>query len=157
MEAQNYSIRKALYKYSSTVERQRTILFEKREGYLENLSASEFFRERCPDTFRRLPLGGEPLDVLCRRIVLHFIDTNWSGHLADLAEIQEGIHLRRLAGQEPVVEFQRAAISLFSERLARIDEDAVNYFSALKVDALSIEDDGPGSETAVSHLDVSGQ
>jgi preprotein translocase subunit SecA len=140
VEAQNYGIRKALYKYSSTIDRQRTILFEKREGYLSDGVSLEFFREHSPPAFRRLRLGEGPLDVLCRRIMLHFIDTNWSDHLADLTEIREGIHLQRLGGREPVVEFQRMAISLFNDRLSRIDENAVNYFSALKVDASSIED-----------------
>ncbi len=140
VEAQNYGIRKALYKYSSTIEAQRAILFEKREGYLRHGAALEFLRGKCPEAFHHLSMSDGPLDVLCRRIVLHFIDTNWSDHLADLTEIREGIHLQRLGGQEPVVEFQRTAIALFTERLARIDEEAVSYFAALKVDASSLED-----------------
>ena len=140
VEAQNYRMRKTLYKFSSTIERQRRILFEMRDSYQEDGAALEFFRERRPDTFRRLSKEDESPELLCRRIILHFIDANWSDHLADLAEIRESIHLQRLGGQEPVVEFQRKAISLFSERLALIDEQAIDYFAVLKVDALSMED-----------------
>ena len=82
----------------------------------------------------------EPLDLLCRKIILHFTDANWSEHLADLGELREGIHLQRLGGQEPVVEFQRRAISLFNERLTRIDKQAIDYFAALKADILPTED-----------------
>jgi preprotein translocase subunit SecA len=141
VEAQDYRMRKTLYKFSSTIERQRTILFEKREEYQEAGVALEFFRQHCPETFGRFPSGNDgALDLLCRKAILHFIDTNWSDHLADVGEIREAIHLRRLGGQEPVVEFQRSAISLFDERLSRIEADAIKYLSTLKVDASSLED-----------------
>ncbi|MGB4135345.1 MAG: accessory Sec system translocase SecA2, partial [Microbacterium sp.] len=40
-----------------------------------------------------------------RGIALFELDRTWTDHLGRLAEVRDGIHLRRLAGQDPVEEF----------------------------------------------------
>ena len=55
------------------------------------------------------------LDDAARQIVLYHLDRGWADHLAALADIREGIHLRALGrGLNPLNEFHREAVTLFS-------------------------------------------
>ncbi|QAY61895.1 accessory Sec system translocase SecA2 [Microbacterium protaetiae] len=56
-----------------------------------------------------------------RLVTLFCLDEQWQGHLARLAEIRDGIHLRRLAGQNPVDEFHRIALREFASFFTSVD------------------------------------
>lgn len=57
-----------------------------------------------------------------RRIVTLFsLDEQWQQHLALLSEIRDGIHLRKLAGQNPADEFHRIALREFDGFFAEVD------------------------------------
>ena len=60
--------------------------------------------------------------VRTRRLVTLFsLDEHWSQHLALLSEIRDGIHLRKLAGQNPIDEFHRIALREFDGFFAAVD------------------------------------
>lgn len=46
-------------------------------------------------------------------MTLFSLDEHWQQHLALLSEIRDAIHLRKLAGQNPVDEFHRIALREF--------------------------------------------
>jgi len=48
-----------------------------------------------------------------RLVTLFTLDEHWQQHLALLTEIRDGIHLRKLAGQNPLDEFHRIALREF--------------------------------------------
>ncbi|WP_448710595.1 hypothetical protein [Microbacterium profundi] len=48
-------------------------------------------------------------------MTLFSLDEHWQQHLALLSEIRDGIHLRKLAGQNPVDEFHRIALREFDD------------------------------------------
>ncbi len=51
------------------------------------------------------------LETICRLIALYHLDRGWAEHLAYLAEVREGIHLRALGRQDPLDEFHRMAVT----------------------------------------------
>lgn len=141
VEGQNRETKKTLYKYSSIIEEQRKILFDRREKYMGPGASVEFFKANLSGKLDQctLLMGKEPMDRLCREIMLHCIDANWSAYLSDIAVIREGIHLYRLGGQEPLSEFQKMAIKLFDERLAQIEEEAIQLLSNLEINGPELE------------------
>lgn len=56
-----------------------------------------------------------------RLLTLYSLDEHWQRHLALLSEIRDGIHLRRLAGQDPVDEFHRIALREFDGFFDAVD------------------------------------
>jgi preprotein translocase subunit SecA len=71
---------------------------------------------RCPERLAELSPGIDKtvLAGAARQIVLFHLDRAWAEHLAFLADLREGIHLRALArGTVPLNEFNREAIRAF--------------------------------------------
>ncbi|MGM7666205.1 DEAD/DEAH box helicase [Microbacterium sp. A93] len=57
-----------------------------------------------------------------RLVTLFSLDEQWQQHLSLLSEIRDGIHLRKLAGQNPVDEFHRIVLREFDGFFAAVDE-----------------------------------
>jgi preprotein translocase subunit SecA len=115
IEGQNFEIKKTLWNYTYLIEQQRQILFEKRNGFIQGSHAVDFFKTNAHDDFVILEkkLVAEELVALCKRISLWCLDGRWSEHLAEVTDIREGIHLRRIGGQNPLFEFHKIVIDLF--------------------------------------------
>jgi preprotein translocase subunit SecA len=135
-EGQNLEIKKTLNKYSSLLEKQRTILFNRRESKFNKHSASEFFKQRSPEKFSKyhLAIGDENLNSICQLVSFYLIDKNWQEYLAEMAEIREAIHLKRVGGQDPYIEFQKLAIKIFDELLKKLDSQLVQIFNNIQID-----------------------
>lgn len=52
---------------------------------------------------------------IARSIALYHLDRCWAEHLATLAEVREGVHLRALGRLDPLDEFHRAAVPAFNQ------------------------------------------
>jgi preprotein translocase subunit SecA len=115
IEGQNFEIKKTLWNYTYLIEQQRQILFEKRNGFIQGSHAVDFFKTNAHDDFVILEkkLVAEELVTLCKRISLWCLDGHWSEYLAEVTDIREGIHLRRIGGQNPLFEFHKIVIDLF--------------------------------------------
>ena len=75
---------------------------------------------QCPGRLAELgpSVSGSVLVSAARQIALFHVDRGWAEHLAFLAELREGIHLRALArGIAPLDEFHREAIRAFAPLL----------------------------------------
>lgn len=145
-EGQNLDIKMTLNKYSSLIEKQRNILFLRREQSFTDHSASEFFKQQLPDFFNKYQrmVGEKKLDKVCRYITFYQIDTFWQQYLADIAEIREGIHLKRVGGQDPYIEFQKESIVLFDHLLQKLDDQLIQFFKSIQVknNEINLEDIG---------------
>lgn len=73
-----------------------------------------------------------PVALHCRRLQLVALDREWSSYLADMADIREGIHLRRFGRQDPLYEFNRIAIDRFATVFSDAERQAVDGFKALQ-------------------------
>ena len=62
-----------------------------------------------------------------RVVLLNISDTKWREHLYEMDYLQEGIHLRSYAQQDPLTEYRREAFDMFEELKASIRDDFVRY------------------------------
>ena len=135
-EGQNLDIKITLNKYSSLMEKQRTILFDRRESIFHNYSASDFFKQESPEKFNKYHsvIGDKNLNNICQLISFYLIDNFWQHYLSEISEIRESIHLKRVGGQDPYIEFQKLAIKIFDQLLQKLDSQLVQKFNAIQID-----------------------
>ncbi len=135
IEGQNSNIKITLYNYSWITEKKRRAIADKRQKVLDNNTASDFFRMKSPLKFKKYEslVGSDKLHRICEYIFLYYIDKYWSLYLTEIADIREGIHLRRIGGQVPLIEYQKSAIILFDELLKKLDEALVENFNHLQI------------------------
>ncbi|MFH2137708.1 MAG: preprotein translocase subunit SecA [Candidatus Omnitrophota bacterium] len=67
-----------------------------------------------------------------RSICLHILDTQWKDNLHAMDTLREGIGLRAFGQKDPLVEYQHEAYSLFSEMIARIKEETLEFLFKIK-------------------------
>jgi preprotein translocase subunit SecA len=141
IEGQNSNIKITLYNYSWIVEKKRKIILERRQELLNNHLASKFYKLKSPLKFKKYEslLGSDKLDRICELISLYYIDKYWSQYLTEIADIREGIHLRRIGGQVPLIEYQKLAILLFDELLKKLDEVLAKEFDNLQIKSKDFE------------------
>lgn len=135
VEGQNSNIKITLYNYSWIIEKKRIVIAQKRQELFNNNTASKFYKLKSPFKFKEYEsfLGNEKLNKVCEFISLFYIDKYWSQYLSEIADIREGIHLRRIGGQVPLIEFQKLAIILFDELSKKLDEVLVEDFNHLQI------------------------
>ena len=98
---------------------------------------------RCPGA----PGGAEPQcrtgtswSSAARQIVLFHLDRAWAEHLAFLADLREGIHLRALArGTVPLNEFNREAIRAFGPLLEEAEARSAETFLTAPITADGVD------------------
>jgi preprotein translocase subunit SecA len=74
------------------------------------------------------PEDGEPADTmraLEREVMLQLIDLKWREHLSEMDYLREGINLRAMGQQDPLVAWQRDGYEMFGQLMAGIDDDYV--------------------------------
>jgi preprotein translocase subunit SecA len=72
-------------------------------------------------------VGFQTMRELERVVLLNISDTKWREHLYEMDYLQEGIHLRAYAQQDPLTEYQREAYDMFEELKSSIRDDFVRY------------------------------
>ncbi len=85
------------------------------------------------------PPDGEPADTmreLEREVMLQLIDQKWRTHLSEMDYLREGINLRAMGQQDPLVAWQRDGYQMFSELMASIDDDYVKIVMHAQVQVL---------------------
>ena len=102
------------------------------------------FYEHRPESF---PGGEEQAREIEREVMLQIIDQHWRDHLAEMDYLREGINLRAVAQQDPLVAWQREGYSMFGQLMEHIDEDYLRY--VLHVDAISEQPQEPALDQAV--------
>ncbi len=88
--------------------------------HTEALAAYEY-REQA------MPGGADTMRQLEREIMLQIIDQKWREHLAEMDYLREGINLRAMGQQDPLVAWQREGFDMFGQMMAGIDDDYVKY------------------------------
>jgi len=78
-------------------------------------------------------VGATALVGATRSIMLFHLDRCWADHLAYLAEIREGVHLRALGRLDPLDEFHRAAVPAFNRLLSTVEDSAVATFNKVRI------------------------
>ena len=80
-----------------------------------------------------IPGGEETARQLERDIMLQIIDQRWQDHLADMDYLKEGINLRAMGNQDPLVAWQREGFALFGKLMDGINDDYLRYVFHVQV------------------------
>lgn len=135
IEGQNYEIRKTLWNYSSLVDKQREIVYRRRQELLLDEPLQSQMEGRDPGLYRNLLLsmGTDNLEKLEKKITLLQIDRCWAEHLALISDVRESIHLVNVGGKSPLNEFHKIATDAFLELDHKIDDTIFKTFQSLKI------------------------
>jgi len=68
-----------------------------------------------------------------RWVALHTINQKWIDHLASMDYLEEGIHLRSYAQQDPLVAYKKEAYAMFQELLFSIQHDIVAWMYHIQI------------------------
>ena len=150
----NLQIHRNTFRYSKLVEDQRQVVLSHRDRLLRGDAALQALAARCPERYQELAgtVDHNALAAAARAIVLYHLDRGWADHLAVLADIREGIHLRAL-GQgpnpfgmalDPVAEFQAEAVTLFASLLDQVQEDSAQTFASAAITDAGVDLDAAG-------------
>jgi preprotein translocase subunit SecA len=91
--------------------------------------ALDLYRERD----ETIPGGAETARQLERDIMLSIIDQRWQDHLAEMDYLREGINLRAMGNQDPLVAWQRDGFALFEKLMDSIADDYLRYLFHVQV------------------------
>ena len=146
IEGQNLEIRKTLCHYSDLVEKQRRIFQERRQEILLGKKMLSLFESRLPELYNTLlkRIDRNILQETERLITLYHMDKCWTEHLAQIANIREGIHLARLGGLTPLDEFYKFAIAAFSGIQEKLDDEIVKTLKRVTItrEGIDMEKEG---------------
>jgi preprotein translocase subunit SecA len=78
----------------------------------------------------------ETMRALEREVMLQLIDQKWREHLSEMDYLREGINLRAMGQQDPLVAWQRDGYEMFGQMMASIDDDYVKIVMHAQVQVL---------------------
>ncbi len=145
-EGVNMEIHRNTWRYTRLLERQRGQLLERRDRVLRGRVAGEALAAAAPERWAELAesVGEDVLHEAARQIVLFHLDRGWADHLAYLAELREGIHLRVLGRLNPIDEFHKDAVPAYQRLLAEIESRSVETFETASVTEEGLDLEGAG-------------
>ena len=79
------------------------------------------------------PGGEEQAREVEREVMLQIIDQRWREHLAEMDYLREGINLRAMGQQDPLVAWQREGFQMFGQMMEAIDDDYLRYVMHVQV------------------------
>jgi preprotein translocase subunit SecA len=134
-EGVNLEVHRNTYRYNKMIEDQRRIVLDHRDRVLRTDAALSALAKACPERYRQLCASVRPaaLADAARQIMLFHLDRGWTGHLAALAEVREGIHLRALGRRDPLSEFHKESIKLFDRLFERVSQGGAETFSSVTI------------------------
>jgi preprotein translocase subunit SecA len=147
-------IHRNTFRYNKLVEEQRQVVLAHRDRLLRGDAALVALGGRRPERFEELAgaVDEKVLADAAREIVLYHLDRGWADHLAALAEIREGIHLRAL-GQgpnpfvmslDPLAEYHAEAVKLFASLLDEVEESSAETFATAPITDAGVDLDAAG-------------
>ncbi|MDO4911172.1 MAG: accessory Sec system translocase SecA2 [Corynebacterium sp.] len=150
-EGQLLEIHAQTWKYNKLIADQRIIIDERRNNLLDTDQAWVELAGRQPAKAEQLGgISQEVLDQAAREIMLYHLDHEWSEHLALLDDVRESIHLRAIAKETPLTEFNRIAVTEFKQLAQRAVDEATDTFRTVLIDenGAHLEDAGLARPTA---------
>ncbi len=153
-EGAHLEIHRNTFRYNKLIEDQRQVVLAHRDRMLRTSAAAGALATRCPERYSELAasLDADVLAAAARQIVLYHLDRGWADHLAVLAGIREGIHLRALGhgpnpfvmALDPLAEFHREAVALFTRLLDQVEERSAETFGTAAITAAGAGLDAAG-------------
>jgi preprotein translocase subunit SecA len=85
--------------------------------------ALEFYERHSEE----MPGGEETARQIERDVMLQIMDQRWRDHLAEMDYLREGINLRAMGQQDPLVAWQRDGFDMFGQMVDGVDDDYLRY------------------------------
>jgi len=79
------------------------------------------------------PGGEEDARQVEREVMLQIIDQRWRDHLAEMDYLREGINLRAMGQQDPLVAWQKEGFDMFGQMIEAVDDDYLRYVMHVQV------------------------
>ncbi|TDC71211.1 accessory Sec system translocase SecA2 [Actinomadura sp. GC306] len=146
-EGVDLELHRNTWKYNHLIGLQRRELLAERDAVLHGDAADRTMAAEAAERHAELTgiAGADAVAAAARQIVLYQLDRCWAEHLAFLADLREGIHLRSLGrGLDPLVEFNREAVPAGKRLLGDARKRSVAAFEALTATADGIDLDSAG-------------
>lgn len=146
IEAQNFQIRKNLWKYSWIVEKQRRAIQEHRQKILLDRETPHLFQTALPERFSKLAssLGAEVLARVEKYVTLYQIDQHWADFLEETAQIREGIHLVHFSGKVPLDEFHKMVWEAYLNLEQKIERAIIETLTRVEITEKGIDPESEG-------------
>ncbi|WP_442480525.1 accessory Sec system translocase SecA2 [Streptosporangium lutulentum] len=145
-EGVNMEIHRNTWRYTRLLELHRSLVLDLRDKILRGRSAGDALAAGAPERWSELKesVGEDLLHEAARQIVLFHLDRSWAGHLADLADLREGIHLRALGRLSPIDEFNKEAKAAYQRMLAETESLSIAAFETAPITEDGLDLDGAG-------------
>ncbi|MEO3808218.1 accessory Sec system translocase SecA2 [Sphaerisporangium sp. B11E5] len=137
-EGANMEIHRNTWRYTRLLEHQRDLVLDQRAKVLEGDAASEALERAAPERWAELleTAGEKVLREAARQIVLYHLDRCWTEHLAFMADVREGIHLRALGHRlVPIDEFQREGVEAYKRLMDEVRSRSVETLETMPITA----------------------
>jgi preprotein translocase subunit SecA len=123
-------MRTQLSKYSQIIDDQRRAIHAKHYEILRGTIEPRLLAQRNPEKALRLQraYGKEKIALIERQLILFFMNRYWAEYLEQINDLRQGIHLVVIGGKEPIDEFRREAINMFTSMHEEIDRAVVDAF-----------------------------
>ena len=126
-----HEIHRNTWRYSVVIEEQRQQIADLRERLLSTEDAADLLMDQC---VKADDIDRDVLVQAGRSIALYHLDRSWTDHLAELADVREGVHLRALGRLDPLDEFHRAAVPLFNDLIPAVEQKTIETFEEAEID-----------------------
>ncbi|MFG2245387.1 accessory Sec system translocase SecA2 [Spirillospora sp. NPDC048823] len=146
-EGVDLELHRNTWRYNHLIGLQRRELLAERDAVLHGDAADRAMAADASGRHAELTkiAGADAVAAAARQIVLYQLDRCWAEHLAYLADLREGIHLRSLGrGLDPLVEFNREAVPAGKRLLADARKRSIAAFEALTASEDGIDLDSAG-------------
>jgi preprotein translocase subunit SecA len=129
-------IHRNTWRYHQLLQEQRRIVLARRDQVLHTDAAWRTLNVSCRRRAEQLRAEWDEQVLVraARQVVLWHLDRAWADHLAQVADLREGIHLRSLGrGLNPLDEFNRELIRMFAGLLDAVDRRSTEMFGSVPV------------------------
>ena len=79
-------------------------------------------------------IGSERMREVERIILLQCVDNHWIDHIDAMDQLRQGIGLRALGQQDPVIAYKMEGFDMFDDMVKHIQEDTVRYLFNITID-----------------------
>ena len=79
-------------------------------------------------------IGSDRMRELERRILLQSVDTHWIDHIDAMDQLRQGIGLRAIGQQDPVIAYTDEGFNMFNEMNSHIKEDTIKYLFNISIE-----------------------
>ena len=79
-------------------------------------------------------IGSDGMRELEIRILLQSVDTHWIDHIDAMDQLRQGIGLRAIGQQDPVIAYTDEGFNMFNEMNSHIKEDTIKYLFNISIE-----------------------